>query len=156
MVTFVDLGPRSTVHLFLSVPVTRTSESWSWGELPGFTGALAREYAYTAHECQSVVHAYGRLAGVILQRKNQERFTITARGPITGRMLGTREWKWSSSAHAYEPAGEYLCGWRSALRAYFDLTGELFDSASGFRANPVGLPMVLQEPGATSHLAHAA
>ncbi|MGX1133228.1 hypothetical protein RKD49_005418 [Streptomyces glaucescens] len=153
MITFVDLGPKATVHLFLKVPVVMSGLNWTWGELPKYAGLLAREYAYSAHECASVVHTYGRTMGRLLQRQGPDRFMITARGPVTGNVLGIREWQWAAEPQEFRPVGEYLCGWRSAVKAYFELTGELF-SHCRFDAREGGLPVVTRSKSAP--LANAA
>lgn len=156
MITFIDLGPKATVYLSLKVPVPLSSGGWSWGELPQFAGILAREFAYTARECAAVVHSYGRIIGQLLQSElRPDRFTITARGPVTGKVCGMREWQWAATQHEFEPAGEYLCGWRSGLRDYFQLTGELF-SETAFRARTADLSVIAQSPCWHSALAPAA
>jgi hypothetical protein len=38
-----------------------------------------------------------------------------------------REWEWSPELRDYRPVGEYLCGWREAVRAHWERTGELFE-----------------------------
>ncbi|AUG87319.1 hypothetical protein HOS59_gp55 [Streptomyces phage Rowa] len=127
MITFVDLGPMPTVHLFLRVPVPLDAGGWTWGEHVRFPGVLAREFAYTADECESLVHTYGRtvtriMSGPVLG----ERFMITARGPQTGMTLGMREWHYSEDLGDYKRVGEYMCGWREAIKALYLKTGELF------------------------------
>lgn len=145
MITCIDLGPMATVHLFLKVPVPLAGSegSWGWGELPQHRGVMAREFAYDAHECSALVHTYGRAMGRLLQTdKRPDRFTITARGRMTGKVAGLREWQWDPGAREFRPAGEYLCGWRSGLRAYFDQTGELFGHPK-FVARPAGIPLIV-------------
>lgn len=134
MITFIELGPKPTIHLLLRVPVSLPSGGWSWGELQRFAGVLAKEYAYTADEVRALVHTYGRMIARMICRSEADRFSIMARGPVTGRTLGIREW--SLSHGEYEPAGEYLCGFRAAAKAYFETTGQLitsqrFDARSG-------------------------
>ncbi|MCF3174763.1 hypothetical protein IPZ61_15705 [Streptomyces sioyaensis] len=125
MVAVVVLGSVPTVHLFVRVPVPMASGGWSWGELSGFTGSLAREFAYSALECASLVSTYGRtMTRVLTRRELGDRFTICARGPVTGMLLGLREWEWSPDARDYRAVGEYMCGWREAVRAYYIKTGE--------------------------------
>ena len=131
MITFLDLGPKPTAHLFLKVPVPMGTSGWSWGDLPRLAGCLAKEYAYTAAECMALVHAYGRTISRIVTRAEAPRFTIVARGPVTGRILGMREWQ--AQRGEYEPVGEYLCGWKAAVRAYWEATGILFEG-KGFDA----------------------
>lgn len=144
MITFIDLGPKATVHLLLQVPVTMGHGGWAWGELPAYAGILAREFAYSALECAALIHTYGRTVGRLLQSAaHPDRFLVTARGPITGKVLGMREWQWSALSREFTPAGEYLCGWRAGLRSYFELTGELF-SAEGFHARTGGHLTVAQ------------
>jgi len=146
MITFMDLGPKATAHLYLRVPVAMDGSSWSWGELPAYAGVLAREFVYTAAECAALIHAYGRVIGRLLQSAAlPDRFTITARGPITGKVLGLREWQYDAASHEYEAAGEYLCGWRAAIRSYFELTGELWGEQH-FDARERGLSVVAQSP----------
>lgn len=145
MITFVDLGPTATVHLFLKVPVPLggSDRGWGWGELPQYMGVMAREFAYDARECAALVHTYGRTLGRLLQTdKRPDRFTITARGSITGMVLGLREWQWAPDAREFRAAGEYLCGWRASLRAYFEQTGELFGHPK-FMARPAGEPLIV-------------
>ncbi|MFE1763076.1 hypothetical protein ACFW81_02470 [Streptomyces angustmyceticus] len=125
VVAVVALGSVPTVHLFVRVPVPMASGGWNWGELPGYTGALAREFAYSALECAALVGAYGRtMTRVLSRRELGDRFTICARGPVTGMVLGLREWEWSADRRDYRAVGEYLCGWREAVRAYYVKTGE--------------------------------
>ena len=125
MITFADLGPVPTVHLFLRVPVPLPAGGWTWGELPRYAGVLAREFAYSARECESLVHTFGRtMTRITPSRALGNRFMIVARGPVTGLTLGMREWQWSDDLHDYKRAGEYLCGWREAIRAYYRKTGE--------------------------------
>lgn len=156
MITFIDLGPIATVHLFLRVPVPMDGGGWAWGEMPGYAGTIAREFGYSALECTALVHTYGRTMGQLLQRLRQvDRYTITARGPLTGKVVGMREYQWSIADRAFLPVGEYLCGWRSAMRAYFDQTGELFD---GQHFSPRGTlaQSACWVDGTPSPLAHAA
>jgi hypothetical protein len=146
MITFMDLGPKATAYLYLKVPVPMDGNSWTWGELPAYAGVLAREFVYTAQECAALIHAYGRILGTLLQSAAQpDRFTLTARGPITGKVLGLREWQYDGASHAYVPAGEYLCGWRASLRSYFEMTGELWGSQH-FDAREGGLTVLAQSP----------
>jgi hypothetical protein len=142
MITFIDLGPMATVHLFLRVPRPLQAGGWSWGELPGMAGVLAKEFAYTAGECTSLVHTYGRnMTRMLAQGQLGDRFTIVAKGPKTGLTLGMREWEWSTELRDYRRAGEYLCGWREAVKALYLQTGELFTDCR-FEARPAGLPVV--------------
>lgn len=142
MITFIDLGPLATVHLFLRVPTPLHAGGWTWGELPALAGVLAKEFAYTADECASLVHTYGRnMTRVLTRRQLGDRFTIVAKGPKTGLTLGLREWEWSPELRDYRRAGEYLCGWREAVKALYLQTGELFKDQH-FEARPAGLPLV--------------
>lgn len=134
MITFIDLGPKATVHLLLSVPVPLQGGGWHWGELAAYAGILAREFAYSADECRALVSAYGLTLGRLLQRRPPDRFQITARGPVTGRVLGLREWHWSAELRDFRPAGEYLCGWREAVKVMYQQTGHLFEGQR-FRAS---------------------
>ncbi|MFC9191409.1 hypothetical protein [Streptomyces cyaneofuscatus] len=137
MITFIDLGPVPTVRLFLKVPVPLASGGWSWGTLPGYEGDLAREFVYSAHECKSVIQAFGRIVPLALPKGSLgDRFEITARSPITGLLLGLREFVWCPIRRAYEPAGEYLCAWREGAKALYRQCGELigdrtFSAGSG-------------------------
>lgn len=127
MITFVDLGPIAHVHLFLRVSRPLPAGGWSWGELPGYPGILAQEYAYNAGECRALVQTYGRtVARVIASHQLGARFRIYARGRSTGMVLGIREWEWCPVRREYVPMGEYMCGWREAIRDYYVKTGELF------------------------------
>jgi hypothetical protein len=128
MITFADLGPVPTVHLFLRVPVPMPTGGWTWGQTLRYEGVLARDYAYSAAECRALVHTYGRtIQRVVSRRELGDRYTVLARGPVTGMVLGLQEWDWCQDMHDYRPAGEYLCGWREAARQYFEVTGELID-----------------------------
>ena len=139
MITFIDLGPKATVHLFLTVPVPLAHGGWTWGELAEFPGVLAREFAYTAEECRDLVHAYGRHMGERLQKRDANRFTLCARGPITGMVLGHREWQWDAAARAFRAVGEYLCGWRPAVKALYLQTGYLMSGQRfNARLSPIG------------------
>ncbi|MGW5636954.1 hypothetical protein [Streptomyces sp. NPDC003832] len=141
MITFIDLGPKATAHLFLRIPVPLSGGGWAWGESPAFKGVLGRDFVYSADECKAVIHAYGRSMGMLLQRLRQvDRFTITAKGPVTGSTLGLREYQWAPVEREFQPAGEYMCGWRSAVKTYFVQTGELFPHQR-FEARPAGLPI---------------
>lgn len=128
MITYVDLAPLPTVHVFLSVPVAIDGDGWTWGELGRFAGPLAREYAYSARECAALVRTYGTTMARLIQPKEADRFCIYVRGPVTGLLLHRAEWKWDQRAHTYKPDGEPWCGWRPAAKAYFERTGELIDS----------------------------
>jgi hypothetical protein len=137
MITFVDLGPTAHVHLYVLAPRPLPDGGWSWGELPGFAGVVAKEYAYSARECRSLVQTYGRtITRVLTSRQIGDRFRVYARGRSTGNMLGMREWVWSPVRHDFEPVGEYLCGWREAIQAYYRLTGQVF-SEKRFEARPL-------------------
>jgi hypothetical protein len=141
MITFIDLGPRATVHLLLKVPVAMAGGGWSWGELPAYAGALAREFAYNAGECAALVRTYGQMMGRLLQSDIRPgRFEIHAQGATTGFLLGLQEWQWAPDGREFRPAGEYMCGWRDALRKYFEKTGEL-PPAGTFRPR-----MIAQSP----------
>lgn len=142
MIAYADLGPMSTVHLFLRIPVPLAAGGWAWGELPRYGGVLAREFAYSAHECRSLVQTYGRSITRIATRiELGDRFTVGARGPVTGLWVGLREWQWSVDLRDFRPVGEYMCGWRPAVRAYWEQTGELFERKR-FDAHAVGLSLV--------------
>jgi hypothetical protein len=82
-------------------------------------------------ECRALVHTYGRTIARILPRAQLgDRFRICAWGRTTGLIIGMREWAWSAATHAYEQVGEYLSGWREAIRSYWANTGELFNPLS--------------------------
>jgi len=145
MITFIDLGPVATVHLYVRVMVPLKAGGWTWGELPALAGVMAREFAYTAEECASLVHTYGRTVGRIKGvRELGDRFSVVAKGPKTGMTLGIREWEWSSSTRDYRRAGEYLCGWREAVKALYRQTGELMINQK-FESRPAGLPLVVPD-----------
>jgi len=128
MITFADLGPVPTVHLFLRVQVPLLQGGWKWGEHAKAAGCLAREYAYSARECRALVMAYGRMVPKVFgQRALGERFGIMAKGPVTGMVLGLAEWRWSPAERDFTPCGEYLCGFRPAARTYYGKTGELIE-----------------------------
>lgn len=130
MVAVVALGPVPTVHLFVRVPVALTTGGWTWGEHSALPGALAKDFAYDADECAALVHTYGRtLTRIMTRRQIGVRFTICARGPVTGLVLGLREWEWSADLGDYRRVGEYMCGWREASRAYYLRTGQFVDRA---------------------------
>lgn len=136
MITFADFGPVPTVHLFLRVPVPLPTGGWSWGQLPSCNGVMVREFAYNAHECRALVMAYGRMAQHMIGRKQLgDHFSIYARGPLTGRTVGLQEWAWSTSLGDYKRVGEYMCGWRLAIRTHWEATGEMFERRR-FEANP--------------------
>lgn len=131
-----DLGPKPTVHLYLRVPVPLRAGGWTWGELPSLPGVLAREYAYSADECSALVHTYGRtIKRLMACQEIGERFTIVAKGPVTGLTLGMREWEWSGEIKGYRRIGEYLCGWREAVKALYLKTGTLMPNCR-FEARP--------------------
>jgi hypothetical protein len=89
---------------------------------------MVREFAYNARECQAVVHTYGRIVPYSIGRKTLgDRFSIYAKGPLTGMTVGLREWAWSPALHEYEPVGEYMCGWRAAIKVHWANTGEMFE-----------------------------
>jgi hypothetical protein len=155
VITFVDLGPVPTVHLFLRVAVPLGNQGWTWGELPQYAGCLAREFAYTAAECASLVHTYGRTMAQLLPRNvTGDRFSILAKGPVTGLTLGIREWQWSADIRDFRPVGEYLSGWREACKAYYVKTGELFHhrrfdpSVRMAELVPLPLPAIPSQPRA--------
>lgn len=127
MITFIDLGPLPTVHLFLRVPIPLEAGGWTWGEHRRFPGVLAREFAYTAAECASLVHTFGRtIARIMSGPVLGDRYMIVAKGPMTGLTVGMREWQYSDDLHDYKRVGEYLCGWREAVKALYLKTGQLF------------------------------
>jgi hypothetical protein len=125
------------------------SGGWTWGQLPNCKGVLVREYAYNAHECRALVHSYGRMAQhMIGRRKLGDRFSIYAKGPMTGLTVGLREWAWSPAQREYEPVGEYMCGWRVAIRTHWTNTGENFERRRfDPRPGPL-LPIPLRDVGA--------
>ena len=148
MITFADLGPVPTVHLFLAVPVPLLASGWTWGQLTSYRGPLAREYAYSARECEALVRTYGTaVPRIVGHRELGPRFRVCAKGPVTGLTLGIREWEWSASRREYKAVGEYMCGWREAVRAYWIKTGEMierqrFDAS----AYPVGVVPLAPSP----------
>lgn len=127
MITYVDLAPLPTVHVYLSVPVAIDGDGWTWGVHPRFTEPLAREYVYSASECAAAVRTYGVMLARMIQPKEADRFCIYVRGPVTGMLLHRAEWKWDDLANAYTPNGEPWCGWRAAARVYFERTDRLLD-----------------------------
>lgn len=129
MITFADLGPVPTVHLFLRVPVPLNAGGWTWGELPPYEGVLAREYVYSQRECEAVVKTYGRMIGTIgaMRKCLGVRYSVMAKGPVTGMVLGLGEWSWSAVDKSYAQSGEYLCGFRRGARAYWEATGTLIE-----------------------------
>jgi hypothetical protein len=153
MITFADLGPTPTVHLFLRVPVPLAAGGWTWGELPPYAGVLAREYVYSQRECEAVVNAYGRIIGTVGQQQKclGDRYSVMAKGPVTGLVLGLREWVWSAVERAYVHAGEYLCGFRRGARAYWEATGTLIERQT-FSASVVAPSVII--PGRALPLAN--
>ncbi|MCX4554176.1 hypothetical protein [Streptomyces sp. NBC_01500] len=134
MITLFDLGPVPTVHLFVQVMVPLKTGGWAWGKLPQFSGELARDFAYSAEECQALVHVFGNTMPLLVPRKELgARFSICARGSVTGVGLGLREWDWCPIRGAYHAEGEYLCGWREGVRALYLKTGEYIEDQT-FRA----------------------
>lgn len=142
MITFADLGPVPTVHLFLRVPVPLDHGGWRWGEHPRAQGCMVREYAYNARECQALVMVYGRMTPTLLDRQSLgPRFSVMARGPVTGMVLGLAEWAWSASERAFTQSSEYMCGWRPAARTYYVKTGQLIERQR-FDANVAAPPLM--------------
>lgn len=128
MITFVDLAPLAHVRILLRVPVPLATGGWTWGVADVHPDDLAREWAYTDAETRSLVHVYGRTVGRVMSRPELgDRFRISAFGLTTGLCVGLREYEWSTEAREYRPVGEYLSGWREAIRAYYLKTGEFFE-----------------------------
>lgn len=149
MITFVDLGSTAHVHLFLLVPRPLPAGGWTWGEHPAYPGRLAKEFAYSARECRSLVQTYGRtMTRIMSGGQLGDRFRVYARGRSTGMVLGIREWEWSPISRDYVPVGEYMCGWREAIKAYYVRTGEIFsDKRFSALSTPLrGLPELVQLP----------
>lgn len=146
-----------SVHLRLRVPVGMPNGGgWAWGALDALPGDLGSELALNARECQALVQTYGRTMTRVLSRAQLgDRFRVCAWGRTTGLIIGMREWAWSTSDRDYVPVGEYLCGWREALRSYWQHTGELFDPYSdSYRrmANAVNdVPHQLHSPPYVRH-----
>lgn len=117
-----------TVHLLLRVPVPLNTGGWQWGEHPNYVGCMVREYAYNASECRALVMTYGRWLPTILGRKELgERFTVLAKGPVSGMTLGLAMWVWCPREHCYAMESEYMDGWRPAARIYYQRTGEIIE-----------------------------
>lgn len=128
MITFADLAPKPHIRLALKVPVPLSSGGWTWGESSAYPGELARDYAYSDDECTSLVHAYGRtITRVMTRNQIGDRFRICASGVTTNLTVGMREWEWSADLRDYRRVGEYLSGWKQAVKAYYLLTGEYFE-----------------------------
>ncbi|MEU9560324.1 hypothetical protein [Streptomyces fumanus] len=128
MITFVDLEPMAHIRLELKVPQPLPAGGWTWAQPDAYPDELARDYAYSDAEARSLVHTYGRIIPVVLSHKAiGDRFRVCAWGVTTGLCVGIREWGWFAEVKEYRPVGEYLSGWKEAIRAYYRLTGEVFE-----------------------------
>jgi hypothetical protein len=103
---------------------------------------MVREYAYNAREVRALVMTYGRMAPVVLggRRSLGDRFSIVAKGPVTGLVVGLAEWAWSAADKAFVPSGEYMCGFRPAARTYYVKTGVLIERQE-FSASLLARPL---------------
>lgn len=123
-----DLEPVPHIRLVLKVPQPLPAGGWTWAQPVEYPDELARDYAYSDRECRSLVHAFGRIVPMVVpHRVLGARFRVCAWGVTTGMLVGMREWEWSADAKQYRPAGEYLSGWREAIRAFYRLTGEFYE-----------------------------
>lgn len=146
MITNVDLGPVPTVILSLKVHVPLGTGGWAWGQLPWLPDQMARDYVYNAHECESLVHTFGRMVPLMWTAKELgESFMICARGPVTGLAVGLREWAYDPVQRAYLATGDYMCGWREAARSYYRKTGEVFEGRK-FDAQGISVPALTLVP----------
>lgn len=128
MVAFIDLVPAPTANLILTVPTSMGDVGWTWGEHLRFTGVLAREYVYSAREACALVRAYSVTVSRLVRPAEADRFRIMARGRVTGMVLCQDEWQWNTWARAYVPNDAPWCGWDTAARRYWEMTGTLIGS----------------------------
>jgi hypothetical protein len=140
----VCISSAPTVDLFLRIPVPMERGGWTWGEHPRFPGTLAAEYAYSGKEGCDLVRTYAVTVARLLRPAEADRFSVYARGRVTGMITAQDEWVWSPGRHAYRSTSE--TPWdtsQAAIRRYFELTGVLI-TRQKFRARigsgPVSLP----------------
>jgi hypothetical protein len=124
----VCIEPTPTADLYLFVPGPLGQGSWAWSEHPRWPGVLAREYVYSAREASALVRVYARTMAGQIPPREATRFTVLARGRVTGLVLTRDEWEWSQRDRAYVPYGEPWNTWRSASRAYYEITGSRIES----------------------------
>ncbi|MGI5408183.1 hypothetical protein ACQEV9_15450 [Streptomyces chartreusis] len=128
----VCITSAPTADLFVFVPGPIAGGGWAWTEHARFAGVLASEYVYSAREAVALVRAYGTTMARLIRPFEAERFTVLARGRVTGMLLARDEWEWSHGV--FEPTGEPWETWREAARKYFDLTGRRIERQR-FRAD---------------------
>lgn len=118
--------PTPTVALSVAIPVPLSKGGWAWGEHPRFAGVLAEEYAYDGREMCALVRAYAVTLARLIRPSEASRFTVMARGLVTGVAVARDEWQWSEGRHAFRPTGDPWDTSRAAIKRYWELTGELF------------------------------
>jgi hypothetical protein len=88
---------------------------------------LASDYAYSGHEASALVRAYATTMARLIRPREANRFTLLARGRVTGLVLARDEWEWRTYEHAYAPTGEPWNTFKAAARRYWEITGTLAD-----------------------------
>jgi hypothetical protein len=85
---------------------------------------LASDYAYSAREASALVRVYARAMADQISPREAPRFTVLARGRVTGLVLARDEWEWHQRDREYAPTDDEPWNtWRSASRVYYEITG---------------------------------
>lgn len=118
------IEPTPTTDLYLFVPGPLGHGSWAWAEHPRWPGVLASDFAYSAREASALVRVYARAMADQISPREAPRFTVLARGRVTGLVLARDEWEWHQRDREYAPTDDEPWNtWRSASRVYYEMTG---------------------------------
>lgn len=121
------IEPTPTTDLYLFVPGPLGHGSWAWAEHPRWPGALAHEYAYSAREASALVRAYATTMSRLIPPREAPRFTVLARGRVTGLVLARDEWEYFPRERSYFPIGDPWDSWKTAARRYYEITGRFIE-----------------------------
>lgn len=121
------IDPTPTTDLYLFVPGPLGHGSWAWAAHPRWPGALAHEYAYNAREACALVRTYATTMARLIPPREAPRFTVLARGRVTGLVLARDEWEYFPRERSYFPIGDPWDSWKTAARRYYEITGRFIE-----------------------------
>jgi hypothetical protein len=89
---------------------------------------LASDFAYSAREASALVRAYATTVARLIAPREANRFIVLGRGRVTGLVLARDEWEWHQRDRGYAPTDDEPWNtWRTAARAYYEITGKLIE-----------------------------
>lgn len=63
----------------------------------------------------------------LIPPREAPRFTVLARGRVTGLVLARDEWEYFPRERSYFPIGDPWDSWKTAARRYYEITGRFIE-----------------------------